>query len=472
MSVFVTETFRADLLARYPGLAKRPGYTRLLLHLLSGGFEDGDTGEVVISAALLARFDGQEAQHRSRNFRAESFLEDFRRDVLPEFEWSEGWSYTEGKARTARVEGVEPDVLKAFESMHLEIALGARPVDAVTGRKLTRQRAADEHKERAACVARAGQLVSFVSPSTQRVIDYQNRIDVRAFSQVVNANRAAAIEMAQAIPNAASRIQALANLASICVNPKPYIRPVENSPRAFSDRQSLLTIKSDIRRELTKVWVDYDLRAAQLAIIAKEWDLPELKDALESSQSIWAVLGGRLGLAPAMKPALKRAVYSLVFGGSQREIGSALEASTGIADIGSRFFADPLLRMVYDAREEQVDRLLRAKRGVTALGKEVEIPYRGSREERASMAKSFLAQQAQSVELMLLAPVYELAEGNYYFSVMLYQFDGFTVRYQDRRNSALWHSRILAAVESRARELGVPTWLTCQPGEDFSWPLD
>jgi hypothetical protein len=60
------------------------------------------------------------------------------------------------------------------------------------------------------------------------------------------------------------------------------------------------------------VWID--LRAAQLAIAARLWDLPEIAGYLGTNQSVWQSFYCHLEVDADAKPVLKRALYACVYG--------------------------------------------------------------------------------------------------------------------------------------------------------------
>ena len=483
--VYSTALLRRELLARFPGLAGNPGYRRLLAYLVSGGQRDDETGEPVIPAALLAEFEGRVAQHAARNHVAKDFLEGFRRDVLPEFEFSEGWSYAEEKARVVTRLGVPEDVLALWHAAASDVlGGGVEVVELVSGRRRTRRVEAEDDRVELARAWAALASVSHVADETRAVIGYHNGLSRNSFSRVVRRHWDEAVGVARGLAEESRAVTELA-LADIGWFPKPLLRPVENSARAYSLRPSLLTVKSSVRRVLTQDWVEYDLKGAQFAIVARLWRIPELQAFLASGASVWATLLGELGLPVSVKRKVKDAVYSLVFGGGLRTervaessggklrkgIAERLDEETGVPGVGERFLALPLIRAVYEAREREIDHLVfEAFEAWTVFGKRLPIPV-GSYERRREAARKALAQQAQAVELLLLMPVYELASETDQFTVMLYQFDGVTVKYRDRRTCAYWHERITSAVADAAERVRVQTRLEWEVGAAFAWPL-
>lgn len=464
----ITRTFREKLIKRYPGLSRNPAYWRLLHFLLFGTFRDRLTDELVISSDVLATIEGLAAKVKHRNYRAQEFLDAFQADVLPGFRYSD-WKFVDNQARTVVATGLDPEVFTWVDEMVDALATGEPDVvDLETGLAQTRAAQAKADRDDLARVEQS--LTPDVAPATRDVVEYQNGLPKRGFSEVVQAHKEAAARAVDDLTNPESVRQVRSALATVLLHPKPIVRPVQNSARAFNVRLSLLSLKGSIRRIFTQEWVDYDLKSAQLAIVAREWDIPELRAFLESGQSVWTHLTTELGVPAASKPAVKEAVYSLVFGASKGTISTRLASELGTND-DRGFFDIKLVNLVYKAREERAEALLQAKEGTTIYGRRIKIAW-APWPERMDVARSILAQQAQALELHLIHPIYELAKTTNQFHVMLYQFDGVTIRYRDKRTAKSRHARITNAVDRRARELGIPTNLEWDPGSAFTWNLE
>lgn len=471
--MYVAASLRRELLDRLPGLATEPGYFRLLVYLLSRLRRAGKAGETVVSAELLAEFAGAVPQFKQHNFDAGAFLRGFQRDVLPEFRFSDKWSKVQKKARVVTSFGVPDEILSLWEDSAGAMARGEESaVDVVSGRVRTRQTAAEDDVAGLATVENALRSNLGVGDATRAVIAYHNRLSPKAFSRAVKAWMPDALVVAEGLEKKNARTATLSALDYIRLYPKPLLKPTQNSDRAFSLRPSLLTVQGSVRRVFTQDWVDYDLKSAQFAIVAKEWRIPELQEFLASGASVWHTLSAELGLPAAKKRYLKDAVYSLVFGGETDNVAATFDKESGIPGIGVRFLAIPLIERVYEARERRMAHLLdTAYEGWTAFGKRIPVPSVKDRMKRMEVARSILAQQAQAWELLLLMPVYALAAETEQFRVMLYQFDGVTVKYRDKRTCSYWHRRITESVDSNAKDLGFHTRLDCEPGASFNWPL-
>jgi hypothetical protein len=69
-------------------------------------------------------------------------------------------------------------------------------------------------------------------------------------------------------------------------------------------------------------------------------------------------------------------------------------------------------------------------------------------------AKQILAQLAQSVELKIIYPAFELATDTSDFKIMLFQHDGFAVTFWRRVEK--WRAKIKEVIDNRTFELGIP----------------
>lgn len=244
-------------------------------------------------------------------------------------------------------------------------------------------------------------------------------------------------------------------LLSVLANPKPLLGPVENSERAFSLRPSLTTIRSDVRRIFTQDWYEYDLRSAQLAIIAKDWRIKELQDLLIKlgDASIWTYLASELGVnADTSKKAIKTGMYALAFGAQEGTIKRSMLEEGGDQSLVASFLKHDLIQVILEHRRKQF-----------AAWTEDDETFGFQSAFTDKRTRSLLAGEAQLKEVQLLLPIYKLLEefdeNNEDVTIMLYQFDGVTVRYKNEKIAKRWEARIKEAVKKNAEDLGVVTAL-------------
>lgn len=218
-----------------------------------------------------------------------------------------------------------------------------------------------------------------------------------------------------------------------------------------------------LRRKLYPNWVDLDLKAAQFAILAWAADIPEIKDFLLQRRSIWKELLNDLSLPDQAADDLKEVLYAFLFGGDPRYTGDYDYLTD--QDVG-RILGHPLLEPLVRARyvligsgnnnAEAAERFKTFQAGVEVPG--IASPIRPAGPSARDM-RSFLSQVAQAVEAVVIAPAFEVAKANERFKIVLYQFDGFSVHGDDKRNLKAGINKVITAANARCEALGVPTKL-------------
>lgn len=500
---------REALRQRHPGLDRNPAYYRLTGYLIAPTQIDGTSGSPVISAPTLAAIEGKEREARGGHYRAARFLQAVTADALPELRCSH-WSYRDQKARVALDDGLDPtikvsvrDALDVLpwdrpQRVHLDSGKAVHPRDAPARRRDLLARHTNIAARTRGCWP---------------ILDYQNNMTATAYARKVRENASAARAHLDASPPGPSTQQARNAFARVLEDPVPLLKAVANSDRAFSIGSSLITIRSDLRRILTQGWYEYDLRQAQLATITALWNVEGIEPLLDADTSTWSLIASDLGLPlQPFKRAIKAAIYTLTFGGSERRIKTDLAASiresmtpmppvlvptdaaaflnaatraagTGIhatspgrangsphrievlapldpEAISDKFLRLPLVRHLMKARDARMVQIRRSGGLVTCFGRPIDIRKgvkdKGDIHERV---RSALAQEAQALETALILPIYALARTTKQFKVMLYSFDGVTVSYRDKRTVGEWEARIQDAVAIEARARGVRTRL-------------
>ncbi len=514
--------FREAVVQAYSGLEKNPAYWHLMMYLLfpskfdnkeeKDSDEIGDEdelGNIVISREKLASFEGKKANSNYVGYR---FLEAFKRDVVPGFEYTDHTHerYKQGKAREVENTGLGPEAEALRELMWRDLKEGKEDeVVLSTGKKVTRQIQADWRGavfEQAAsiplhvdiadssstishlqslfpaqkltnledlsapyssvkpmpCFSSDWEIVSEkLKSDSEMIVEYQNGLDIQVFSDIVKKNRETAI---QHLANCMGRTersqhQAWGQLLFILGCPKPMIHTVEKTARLYGSYPSLLSIRKDVRRQLTRGWYEYDLKSAQLAIVAKKWGVTDLQVLLETQGSAWAYLADELGVdLQTIKPDLKTAIYALVFGAEKHNVKRALLSSGQPDSLYEKFEAIPIIQDLFDAREEEIEKIMQELCS-SNLAERFGIESRYLGDNTRKSAKQVLARRAQQTELRLLAPVYQLAEPNKkVFKVTLYQFDGFTVSYKTK-SITKWESKIKQVVKDTAAQMDIHTEL-------------
>jgi hypothetical protein len=435
----VTKEFRERIKAKYPGLDDNLGYWSLMQELIFKNNTYGSQGLILLQHEKPAGFN---KKHPS-NFNSGKFLQAFKHDVLPDFEWSDYQSLD--KCRTVVNTGIDAEVYEWVKSME-----DKREVFFETGLKVNGKSIKDNYQEDLDTIEIIQHLIH--CEEARHIQNYHNSKTKHKFSSKVRENYAEALRLIETYKaNQDLYIVQKEVLRDILEYPKPLLRPTYKADRLFSYGSSLLTIKSEVRNVLTKDWTEIDLKNAQLAIIAKLWDIPTLQDYLATGQSIWQYFYSALEIDKSYKPALKTFVYSIAYGASRNRLKKDFEESCrneGLPlDNGfiKKLFSLPLISDILDVQEKRLE---------AVKGEYIQTPLGRIRSKKPT-AK--LALEAQAYEMLLIYEIYKLAEATDKFEIMLYQFDGVSIDFRDKRSKEFWKQKIKSAVEAKAKEFDFMT---------------
>ena len=304
---------------------------------------------------------------------------------------------------------------------------------------------------------------------------------VNSFTKVIEANLNETILQAFNIEDPdLSRLQ-MEILATIRDTLKPFYKGSDkgNTVRLFAFNYSIPMLTKELRKTLTKGWVEFDLASCQLAIAAKMWEIEEIQEFLRSGESIWISLLNHFGFDgldmkrndpkryQLIKKHLKDSLYSLMYGMTRQNLIDDLTEDLerfGIENGGKIYMTHPLVKILYEARELRMKEINDADSVETIFGKVIQI--KGSKlsngapdDLRKGCIRRVMAEQAQAIELYLMLPVLDLAKKTKDFSITLFQHDGCSINFANKSKKKKWFNRILEAVKARADELGILTFL-------------
>ena len=410
------------------------------------------------------------------------------------------YSRAQRMARTIRVEwGAEwAEALRADRVAPVE---GTSRVVFLTGEAWSRRKAAADLKERRAAVAT--ELEGSTSPARGDA-EYLNGLAPNGFAPYSRSAdkllpRVGDPGDAAFVQDPARRRIAELVLGGLAEQAAPVVRPCVNSTRLRSVGASIASLPKEVRAELGRdLLVEYDLQCAQLAIVGKQWGVPQVLALLRGKRSVWSVLLEQLGLPEEAKPCLKLAVYTLCFGGSRPTIarhlvwGDRLRRGETPPDVPKEglaavvgperaetvcraFFRLGVVRALLSARKRRIAEI-RAAGGIEHPDlpghllrvRKAESRWDSERRRfvtvrRGRQPHQLLAECAQAVERQIIRAAYDLARDNpREFRIVADLHDGFVVAFS--RNQERWERRIIEAVNARAVELGVPTRL-CRKSE-------
>jgi hypothetical protein len=460
----VTQEFRQIIKNEFPGLSNNQSYWKLLRRLMFGRT---DEGMPIIDAVNLAITEhgcdyGTDIINL-RNYTALDFLKAFQQDVMSKhtFKWS-GWSFTEHKARTAYVVfsttfQAALDKEKAIQHLTLKDL-----VYMDTGRKFSLALMKIERDlERETAIRN-----SFGSTPEQQVLtNYLHKLSNNHFSKILSDNLLDTYKEATNIHVKTKRDYQLSLLSSIQENLIPLYQHSKkgNTARVFAFNESILLLSKPLRHALCKGWCEFDLASAQLAIISQCWDIPFIRNYLNSGNKVWKDLAIHMGLDPLdvdIKGTLKDLLYSLVFGKTQKNLEKVVAALIG-PEYVQLWLSHPVISTLLCAREVRMKQIKMVKSITTVYGKEVFITETTKAKINAQV-RSALAQEAQALEFWLMQPVIDLALTTDDFVITLWQHDGCSIKFTDQSKQQRWINRILKVVEDRAKSINIPTHLEFQ----------
>ena len=248
-------------------------------------------------------------------------------------------------------------------------------------------------------------------------------------------------------------------LRRISLQPQPFYSASSNgnTARLFT-KAHIPDLKREVRKILMEGCLEADLRSSQLAICAWLWRIDPLLRLLFDQKNIWNYLFSNFELREQhrseAKRIFKKALYSICFGMAECHLNWCVQDCSGWTELGriiaSRFLDIPLIRDLLSARSFELDNIARAGGGTTCYGKWLKV-------NEEVHPRDILAQVAQSWEMKLIFPAFELADKTEDFKIMIFQHDGFSVHFTRRPED--WRKRIQGAVENQARQLGIPTSL-------------
>lgn len=220
-----------------------------------------------------------------------------------------------------------------------------------------------------------------------------------------------ALQMAQEIQTGrlctdkteAQRFCALRSLQAIVVDPQPQYSAKKRSPRLYGAGDGVLSLPRDLRKEYCKRmgWVCLDLKAAQLSIVAKLWNIDSLLKLLKTGQSVWQYLED---ITDAPKQALKDAIYAVIFGASAgRGVKGAFAEHQCPEEMYNIFLQVDIISDLLMTRDDELRRIEDSLYGVDCFGRRIECDSIVG--DKVQHRRSVLAQVVQSYEVKLMMDI-------------------------------------------------------------------
>jgi hypothetical protein len=461
----VSKEFRELILKEYPTLGSNSFYWNFLVYLVFQTTRGLVPLEISLSSKILAKMAGKDKDYKSRNFKGENYLQEFSEKII-KIEWEKlnknvksetidmgnGWKQIEGKIHTQIVLKANPvwpeSILKAVESERLH-ALQSPRVLIADGSEWTRKKMYEYRKSEQ---TRAIELMenAGVKPAVE-LLNYLNHLPRNVFNTIIKNFPAAESVAKQLETNPNGQLDML---ASISEQIQPFYKPTEASVRIFGTSENITYLERSVRKALTHGWWECDLTNAQLSICARVWGVKKVQEYLEQYGKVWEGLLGWMEWdeTPENKQILKKALYSICFGISQKGLTSKNGPFYRNKEACKRFLKNPLIRSLWLARKKQFEKIVKDGGAHNYFGQWLNTDKFDK--------KSILAQVAQSFELAILEPAIYFAQQNYgEFYITLWQHDGFSVHVPKVKRAGMWLNKLKSLVDSRAETLQICTGL-------------
>jgi hypothetical protein len=462
--------FRDFCLTKYPALRESKQLRSLFRCLCFSTFRDDDTSRLIIPFRFLRREVALE--EREQDFNAGALLEEMREQVLPRLAWS-NWSRTgrgwQGRARRILDDGFDAETRERRDA-ELTLRFDANPfvgmVDFDTGEGFRNHRR-DKITPAAWANHHALLEVAEINPTQRKIVDYLDGLDgSRLLLPRLVQNRERIEAAIAGLPEHVADIQRRI-LAAVQEQPQVFYRPsVEGRTcRLHPCGDSVVGLKSEVRKALCFGWSECDLRSSQFGILASVLDAPICKRLIARGENLWRSLylhTHRVEANPpkAIKAIFKEVVYSVAFGKSAANLARFLRP-LGLG----RLLDHPVLQELLELRRQWFERMEVAGGASDVWGTWHAIrPAKDcARGERPRLPRHIAATVIQSIEMEIIAPIFDIARsygGTYQFGIALFQHDGATITFRahgKRKDKAI--TLLRNAVETRARELGVSTTL-------------
>jgi hypothetical protein len=302
----VSEPFRKVVIHAFPNIKDNQAYWQFLGYLLFGAKRDSDNQKLlVIASQTLASLENKTKAWKNNNYTANGLLEGFKHDILPSLEWS-GFHKKHRKARVIENLTLPRLVVEAYNKELHGVWQNEKQVYLHDGSAFSLRK----HKQYIDAIQKEAIKLSHTAKSkeTEDILLYMNSLPSNRFVLTMKRHLNAAMKSAMNVENSDIQLSILHTIRDYC---QPFYQPTLHSPRLYPFQQSILLLKSEVRKELTKGWTDADLTNAQFATAARKWYVPPAIELLEREGKVWPHLARQYDVDPTkeFKDKVKDVLY-------------------------------------------------------------------------------------------------------------------------------------------------------------------
>jgi hypothetical protein len=444
----VSRRFYEAAFEHFPAIKGHEVYQNGLWYLFFGTSFDQDTDRLLLCRDTLAAI----AKQDPANFVSKHFLREVEQKVLGEgnLRWSE-WRQNHCRQLLKLKLGEFAETLRGEYEGRWDnsgfVFLNGEPWSAA---KAKHARKAER--------ALAERIVPDC-PHAEFIQRYLNELARNQFTKIIKSNYRNAFSFAVETLRDEKLQRELRLLRRVWLQPQPFYSASSNgnTARLFTNGH-IPDLKREVRKILTKDWFEADLRSSQLCICAWLWRIEPLMRCLSDNKNIWDYLFSFFDFPerarPKAKKIFKKALYSICYGMGEFRLSWCIGEASDWTELGriiaSRFPEIPLIRELLHARSIELEKIAHSGGAQTCYGKWIKVG-------NEIQPRDILAQIAQSWEMKLIFPAFQLAAQTEDFKIMIFQHDGFSVHFTRRPEQ--WRERIQSVVNERAKALEIPTSL-------------
>jgi hypothetical protein len=433
----------------------------LILYLMFPTWLDNDTKKPVLEQSFIAKLVNEEdALNKDFTFSAECWLQRVKK-IIPVFEYS---GYNFDRARIVLDIQWPPMVEQGLKEMKKAYHNKSGDVFLLTGAKVNRSNIAKiREKERMKSLE---EMQNAGVAEARTILSMLNALSVNMFSRILNKIDDVWIN-ALNMPDSDVKETTLNLLRLIAIQPQPFYKAVQNSVRLYAMNDSILRLPRKLRKLFLSDLITLDLRASQLSIIAKDWNIPSLQAFLENDGNIWQYLFSELGLDYSLKQSnperydeiksiLKQdGLYAIIYG---RNVNNMLQsryktyatvrarfASIGI--IVLQFLQVGLIQDILIARRRIYADIRHNKGAHDIFGRWIQL-------NKDISVESIASQLAQATELWLMYPIVQEAFKTSEFTIVVWLHDSVSISISDKRRSQYWIGRLQEVVRLNGSSKG------------------
>ena len=484
---------------KYPALRHPDNFAlrNLFFHLCFSNFVDLESKRLLIGNDTLSMFEGKHAiaAAKNGNYKGHIFLKEFKENVLPDFKVFGEYKDEGGAWHKRSVANTGFDEIM-WVSLTNELKEDNKEVMFIDGRVYNEEAKAylrvidkQDHIEKAKTI---------VVNSTQKLIrDYLENVSGNIFVRLYNSNKEAIHKKVSVLDPDTQNIQ-YRILDSVKEVPTIHYYPSTRTPRLSASGDTVVGLKSVIRKELCKGLVEIDLKASQFSILASKLDASLCKEIIDNKKDIWKIFFEATGQTDYSKfdeikrNVFKPIIYGIAFGNGRYETPyiisfnknlknkidkkNAIRLQKGLPEIKNVKYKVPLQsHLAKQSKDYGIDFTILDKHPIVEeLFSKREIYFKeieknnGAKdvwgnfisidESKDMGVRHIAAQVMQSFEMEIFSEVFNVANKyREYFTIQIFQHDGATISITRKDKELFLKKYITQSVEEKAKILNINT---------------